>query len=79
VLAHIGIPAAVAVVMVAITKLIAFAIDDKQRWRRLLVLVFILMAATAAVGWWVLGDGGLQVIMHDFSPASIAQPRSGPR
>ena len=61
-----------AVVLVAIIKLIAFAIDDDKRWPRFrnlaLFVVFLALAIAAAASWWLLGDGGLQVLLHDFGP-----------
>lgn len=68
-----------AVVLVRIIWLIAFALDDARRWRRFLFLVFLLTAAATAAGWWLLGDGGLQVILHDFGPASITHPAAASR
>jgi uncharacterized membrane protein (DUF373 family) len=61
---HIGIPEVVAVVMVAVVRLIAFAIDDRDRWHRFLFLVFLALAVV--VIWWVLADGGVHVLVHDF-------------
>ncbi len=72
-LAHIVVGAgagAGAVVLVHIIRLIAFAIDDARRWRRFLFLVFLLMAAAALAGWWLFGDGGMQVLVHEFGAAS---------
>jgi hypothetical protein len=43
--------------------------NDRERWRRFLFLVFLALAIT--VGWWMLVGGGIHVLMHDFSPASI--------
>ena len=37
--------------MVAVTRLIAYAINDDMRWRRFLFLVLLLLAIT--VGWWL--------------------------
>lgn len=65
-----------AVVFVAVIKLIAFAIDDDKRWTRFrnlsLFVVFMLLAIAAAAGWWLLGDGGLQILVHEFGAASGA-------
>ena len=59
---------------VAIIRLIAYAINDDKRWARFrnlaLFVVFLLLAIAAAVGWWLLGDGGLQLLVHEFSAAS---------
>jgi hypothetical protein len=67
--------------VVAITRLIAYAINDDKRWPRFrnLGLFVVFLGLAVALGWWLLADGGLQVIMYDFGTASTAQPRSGPR
>jgi hypothetical protein len=68
------------VVLVAIIRLIAYAIDDDKRWARFrnlsLFLVFLLLAIATAAGWWLLDDGGLQVILHDFGPKITTSPGS---
>jgi uncharacterized membrane protein YqjE len=56
------------VCMVALARLVAFAIDDHDRWMRFLVLVLLLLAV--AVGWWLLGDGGVQIVLHDVRGGS---------
>lgn len=75
---HVVIPVAVSAV-VAIARLIAYAINDDKRWPRFrnlgLFLVFLGLAVT--LGWWLLADGGLQVIMHDFGTGGWASPRRG--
>lgn len=43
---------------------VAYAIDNGERWRRFMFLV--LLALAVAVGWWVLADGGIHVLLHDF-------------
>lgn len=70
--AHLGAGAGVVVVTLAIVRLIAHAMDTKERWRRFLFFVFLLMAACAVAGWWLLGDGGLQLLLHDLGRASTA-------
>ncbi len=59
-----------ALVLVHLMRLIAFAIDDDKRWPRFrnlaLFVVFLLLAIAAAAGWWLLGDGGLQILVHQF-------------
>ncbi len=77
---HVVIAVAVATV-VAITRLVAFAIDDDKRWPRFrnLALFVVSVVLAVATGWWLLGDGGLQTLLHDFATASTAQARSGPR
>jgi hypothetical protein len=64
-------PEAVAVTIVGIVfKLLTYAIDNEDRWRRLMSLVAPLMALvlTLAVvaAWWLLADGGIHVLLHDF-------------
>jgi hypothetical protein len=54
-------------------KLITHAIDDRDRWRRFLFLVFLALAVVTV--WWVFVRGGVQVLLHDFDPASITRPR----
>ena len=50
--------------------LINHAIDDKDRWRRLMFLVapllIVVLALTAVVVWWLLADGGVRALLHDF-------------
>jgi hypothetical protein len=66
--------------VVAGTRLIAYAIDDDKRWRRF--LAFLLLLAIT-VGWWLLADGGVQVVLDDFGRASsrlsarLAQRQAG--
>ena len=78
-----GLGAAILAAIIAVTRVItniirltAFALDDDKRWRRFrnlaLFVIFLLLAIAIVAGWWLLGDGGLQVILHDFGPASIA-------
>jgi uncharacterized membrane protein YqjE len=55
--------AAVVAMIIAITRLIAYAINDDKRWWRFLFLVFLLLAVAA--GWWLLTDGGVQAVLHD--------------
>jgi hypothetical protein len=50
--------------MTTIARLVAYAIDNGGRWRRLMFLV--LLALAVAVSWWVLADGGIHVLLHDF-------------
>jgi uncharacterized membrane protein YqjE len=56
--------------MVALARLVAFAIDDHDRWMRFLALMLLVLAVVAS--WWLLADGGLQVLLHDFSEADVA-------
>jgi hypothetical protein len=53
----------VAVVLV-VARLLAYAINDRDRWRRFLVFVFLVLAVTAI--WWLLADGGVHVLLRDF-------------
>jgi ABC-type uncharacterized transport system YnjBCD permease subunit len=68
VLARIAPEVTVVVIIRIIFKLITHAIDDKDRWRRLMSLVVPLLAvvlALAAVAvWWLLADSGVQVVLH---------------
>ncbi len=68
------------VIVRIVFKLITHAIDDEERWRRLMSLVapLLALALTLAVvaAWWLLGDGGVHVILGDFGPASITRPAS---
>jgi hypothetical protein len=43
--------------VIAVTRLIAYAISDGDRWRRFLFLIFLALAVAAV--WWVLVDGGV--------------------
>jgi uncharacterized membrane protein YqjE len=47
------------VCLVALARLVAFAIDDQDRWMRFLVLVLLVLAV--AGGWWLLAGGVVQV------------------
>jgi hypothetical protein len=72
-------PETAAVVIVRIVfRLVTHAIDDRDRWRRLMVLVVplltVALALTGVTVWWLLGDGGLQVILHGFGQATAAPP-----
>jgi len=61
----------------AVARLIAYAINDDKRWRRFLFLVFLALAVAA--GWWLLADGGVQVLLHEFGHAgAAARPGSRP-
>jgi hypothetical protein len=54
----------VAVFLITLARLVAYAINDRDRWRRFLFLV--LLALAVAVNWWLLAKGGLPIIQHDF-------------
>jgi hypothetical protein len=47
-----------------------------QRPRALAAFLFLVFLALAVtVGWWMLVGGGIHVLVHDFSPASIPRTR----
>lgn len=75
---HVTVEVGMATV-IAVTRLIAYAINDDKRWARFrnlcLFIVFLALAIAAAASWWLLGDGGLQVLLNDFGRASIAATR----
>jgi hypothetical protein len=50
--------------VVTVARLVAYTINDRDRWRRFLFLVFLALAIAA--GWWLLAGGGVHVILHDF-------------
>ena len=54
--------------VLAVARLIAYAINDDKRWRRFLFLVFLALAVAA--GWWLLADGGVQIVLHDVRGGS---------
>ena len=56
-------PLAVATVL-ALAELLAYAIGDRDRFRRLMFIVFLGLA-----GWWLLAGGVhvLQVLAHQFA------------
>lgn len=57
-------------IVVAITRLIAYAINDDKRWRRFLFLVFL--ALIVVTGWWLFADSGMRSLLHDFNLAPSA-------
>jgi uncharacterized membrane protein YqjE len=72
-----AVAGATALVLVRVIWLIAFAIEDDARWRRFRNLalfgVFLLLAIASAAGWWLLGDGGLQILTHQLGGPSGAE------
>jgi ABC-type uncharacterized transport system YnjBCD permease subunit len=70
VLARIAPDATAVVIIRIIFKLITHAIDDKHRWRRFVFLMVpllaVVLALVAVAVWWLLADGGVQVVTHDF-------------
>lgn len=67
-----------AVVLVRIIWLIAYALDDDKRWARFrnLALFVVFLVLAIAAGWWLLADGGIQILLHDFDPASVAKSKA---
>jgi hypothetical protein len=41
--------------------------------------VFLLLAIAVAASWWLLGDGGLQILVHEFGTASVIPPAGATR
>ena len=70
--AYISVGVDVATV-IAVTRLLAYVLNDRDRWRRFLFLVFLVLAVAA--GWWVLADSGVHALMHDFGSASTPATR----
>lgn len=92
-LAHIatgtGVGAVIVAAIIAITRVItniirltAFALDDDKRWPRFrnlaLFVILLLLAIAIVAGWWLFGDGGVQVLLHDFEPTGVAKSRATP-
>ena len=50
--------------VITIARLVAYAIDNDQRWRRFVFLVFLALAVAA--GWWLLTDDGIHVLLRDL-------------
>ena len=81
VLARVAPEATAVVIVRVVLKLVNHAIDDKDRWRRLMLIVVPLLALLLALAvvavWWLLGDGGLQIVLHGFGQAAPPdKPRS---
>jgi uncharacterized membrane protein YqjE len=49
--------------VITLARLVAYAIDNDQRWHRFVFLVFLALAVAA--GWWLLADG-IHVLLRDF-------------
>ena len=62
-----------AAIVIILARLIAYVIDDHNRYRRFLVLVLLALAVVAVR--WLLADGGVHVILYEFGQASITHPR----
>jgi len=52
--------------VVTVARFVAYTISDRDRCVFLLFLVL-----GVAVGWWLLADGGIHVLQHDFGSAGI--------
>lgn len=52
------------VVVITLARLVAHVIDNDQRWRRFVFLIFLALAVAA--GWWLLADDGIHLLLHDF-------------
>lgn len=59
-------------IILTVARLIAYIIDNPGRYRRTLVLVLLTLAVITVR--WALADGGVHVLLHDFSQAAIARP-----
>jgi hypothetical protein len=70
VLTHTGTEAVIVAAVLAVTRLATHAIYDRERWRRFQSLIFL--ALVVAVVWWLLADGGVHILLHDFSQAGTA-------
>jgi len=55
--------------VVTVARFVAYTISDRDRWRRCVFLLFLVLGV--AVGWWLLADGGIHVLQHDFGSAGI--------
>lgn len=53
-------------------RLITHAIDDEERWRRLMSVLApplaLILTLVVMVAWWLVGDGGLQLILNGLGP-----------
>jgi hypothetical protein len=61
---HAPNPVITAATVAAVVRLLAYAINDPDRWKRFVFLIFLTLAVAA--GWWLLADGGFDVLLHDF-------------
>jgi hypothetical protein len=69
-IANLAPEAAVVVIVRIVFRLITHAINDEERWRRLMSVLAPLLAVVAA--WWLIGDGGLQLVLHQFTPTAAS-------
>lgn len=60
---HLAAEVGVAII-ITVARLVAYVIDDHNRWRRFLVLVLLVLVVVAVR--WLLADGGVHVLLHDF-------------
>lgn len=51
-------------VVITLARLVAYAIDNDQRWRRFVFLIFL--ALVVAAGRWLLAADGVHVLLRDF-------------
>jgi hypothetical protein len=59
-----------------LVRFLFYAIGDADRWNRLMLVVMpllnlavlVVLVLTAVTVWWLLADGGVQVLLHDFGP-----------
>jgi hypothetical protein len=70
VLAHLS--TADSAVLVSILQLATFAMTSRERWRRFVFFIVLLLVARA--GWWALADNGIHILLHDFGPAATTRP-----
>ena len=61
---HAQTLALLAAVLATVARLLAYVLNDRDRWHRFLFLVFLALAIAA--GWWLLADGGIYILLHDF-------------
>ena len=62
-LPHIAGDVGIAAV-ITLARLVTYAIDNDQRWRRFIFLVFLALAVAA--GWWLLADDGIHVLLRNL-------------
>jgi hypothetical protein len=62
-LPHVAGDVGIAAVII-LARLVAYAIDNDQRWRRFVFL--ILLALAVATGWWLVADDGIHVLLRSL-------------
>ena len=55
----------------AFVQLIIYVIGSRQRWRRFMFLVFLVLAVIA--GRWLLANRWCHVLLHHLGPAAITR------